>query len=199
MLARLPAEAPWRIGHFVRQIPDGYTETITSGHNVIGDPGVGAYYERLRVITEGRLLSRERLRTILRMNLGRYDHYLSSYGLVRVPFTRVSEAKPDGTPWTMESNIPMTRHGVEVTLEGARSGRALELSVSRNDRYRITLLEQSARVYETSLDQPMSGDSSLVTHTIDLPPNQTFDAVLLQPSGGDARYALGHLKVLPLR
>jgi arabinofuranosyltransferase len=197
LLARLPAEVPWRIGHFARRVPDGYADTITTGHNVIGDAGVAAYYERLRVITEGPLLSRDRFRTILRMNLGRYEHYIASYGLVRVGLPQVSEPKADGTAWTLESNISMTLRGVEVALGGAQSAQALELSVSRNDRYRITLLDAGSSVYETTVDQAMSGDSSLVTRTIDLPRRIMFDAVLIRPSGGDARYALGHLEVLP--
>jgi hypothetical protein len=39
----------------------------------------------------------------------------------------------------------------------------------------------------------MVSDSSLVTHSIEVPSGLTFDAVLVQPSGGDARYSLGHI------
>jgi hypothetical protein len=39
----------------------------------------------------------------------------------------------------------------------------------------------------------VSGDSSLVTHSIEVPAGLAFDAVLIQPSAGDARYSLGHL------
>jgi arabinofuranosyltransferase len=195
LIARLPAEAPWRIGHFVRRVPDGYPETITSGQNVIADAGVAAYYERLRVITEGPLFSSDRLQTILRMNLGRYEHYISSYGLVRVMAQRLAEIKPDGTPWTLESNLPMTLRGVEVAVGRVVSPASLELSVSRNDRYDITLTKDGTVVYETVLHQAMSGDSSLVTHTIPLPADLSFDAVLVRPSNGDARYAIGHLRV----
>jgi arabinofuranosyltransferase len=78
LMARLPAEVPWRIGHFVRRVPEGYVKSIESGHNVIADAGVAAYYERLRLITEGPLLSRRRLQAVLRMNLGRYEHYIES-------------------------------------------------------------------------------------------------------------------------
>jgi arabinofuranosyltransferase len=197
LIARLPAEAPWRIGHFVRRVPDGYTQSIESGQNVIADAGVAAYYERLRLITEAPLWSRRRLQTILRMNLGRYEHYIRSYGLIRVPALQVSQPKADGTAWTLESNVPMTLRGVEVALGGSRTAHALELSVSRNDVYHVALLGSGARVYETIIDQAMSGDSSLAVHTVRVPPERAFDTVLITPSGGDARYALGHLEVLP--
>lgn len=79
LLARLPARAPWRIGHFMRDVPPGYVESIESGRNDVRDPGVAAYYEHLRTITREPLLSGARLRTILRMNLGRYESLLAPY------------------------------------------------------------------------------------------------------------------------
>jgi arabinofuranosyltransferase len=76
LLARLPAVVPWRIGHFVRRVPDGYQETLETGRNQIRDPGVSAYYEKLRVITVEPIWSFERMKTILGMNLGRYERFL---------------------------------------------------------------------------------------------------------------------------
>jgi hypothetical protein len=73
LLARLPAmqEPPWRIGHFTRVPPPGYLATLVLGENRIGDPGVAAYYDDLRLVTRGRLWTGERLRAILRLNLKR--------------------------------------------------------------------------------------------------------------------------------
>ena len=72
LLARLPSEASWRIGHFERHIPIGYEDTVATGQNLIRDPGVATYYEKLRIVTEGPIWSRERFRTIWRMNAGAY-------------------------------------------------------------------------------------------------------------------------------
>jgi arabinofuranosyltransferase len=72
LLARIPfapSEA-WRIGHFHRPIPDGYVETLRDGRNVIADPQLARRYETLARITRGPLCDSERLREILRMNLG---------------------------------------------------------------------------------------------------------------------------------
>ncbi len=197
LIARLPAEAPWRIGHFERRIPDGYLETLATGRNVIRDPAVGAYYEKLKIITEWPLWSRERLQTILRMHLGRYEHFIESYGLVRTTLAGVFADKPDGTAWNASGNIQMTLRGVEIALPAEHSARGLELSVSRNDQYRLLLRRQSATVYEHRIRQDMSGDGSMRTHRVHLPPDIVFDAVAVKPSGGDGRYALGSLKVRP--
>ncbi|HVP11185.1 MAG TPA: hypothetical protein VMV94_08385 [Phycisphaerae bacterium] len=60
----------WRVGHFHRPIPTGYIETLRDGANVIADPQLARRYDLLARITRGPLLDSERLRDILRMNLG---------------------------------------------------------------------------------------------------------------------------------
>ncbi len=81
LLARLslPADKPWRIGHFERLIPAGYLETLASGENKLCNRGLAQYYDRLRVITRGPLFTGERLRTIWAMNTGQYDDSLAQY------------------------------------------------------------------------------------------------------------------------
>lgn len=77
LLARLPMERyRWRIGHFRREIPEGYMETLASGRNQIRDPGLAAYYDAIALVTRGDLFDLDRLRTALLLNLGRYDHLL---------------------------------------------------------------------------------------------------------------------------
>jgi arabinofuranosyltransferase len=196
LIARLPAEVPWRVGHYVRRPPDGYLETLETGHNRIRDPSIAAYYERIRLITEGRLWSRERFRTILRMNLGQYDHLIESYGLVRVAFGDVSTVRTDGTPWDLPGNVVMTLRGLEVALPAPIRSRGIELSVSRNDRYTIFLMRRGERVDARRVARRMSSDSSLLTVSVQVPADVEFDAIRIEPSAGDGRYSLGHLRVL---
>ena len=40
-------------GHYFRDIPDGYLETLASGTNRIADPALHEYYDRLRDVIEG--------------------------------------------------------------------------------------------------------------------------------------------------
>ena len=78
LLARLPIpkDRPWRVGHYKREIPAGYRESTLSGTPKLADPNLNAYYKRILVVTRGKLFSWERIRTIIALNLGRYDHYL---------------------------------------------------------------------------------------------------------------------------
>jgi len=72
LLARLPVRDPadWRIGHFRRDVPDGYIDTLRGGQNVIADPAIAAFYDTLATITRGPLWSAERWRAIWRVNTG---------------------------------------------------------------------------------------------------------------------------------
>lgn len=75
LLARLLplSRTQWRAGHLPRAIPVGYVEGLESGQNLIADPDLAQYYDRLCVITRGPIWSGERWRTILKMHLGAYD------------------------------------------------------------------------------------------------------------------------------
>lgn len=72
LLARLPAERTrrWRIGHFLRQLPTDYEDSIKEDTNLLADSGTRTYYESIRTITRGQLNSVDRLREVVRMNLG---------------------------------------------------------------------------------------------------------------------------------
>jgi arabinofuranosyltransferase len=80
LLARLPTtKVIDRAGHLSRDIPAGYLEGLESGINQIEDAHLREYYDKLRVLTQAPIFSRHRLNTIVRFNLGRYDHLLDKY------------------------------------------------------------------------------------------------------------------------
>jgi arabinofuranosyltransferase len=68
LLARLPAKVPWRIGHFERELPEGYLESVAGDRNVIRDPAIASLYETIRVVTRGPLWSVRRWKAILSLN-----------------------------------------------------------------------------------------------------------------------------------
>ncbi len=80
LLARLPSQKKWRIGHFERDLPKGYFESVETRTNLIADPSLREYYDRLNVITRGeQLFSIDRLKTIVQFNLGHYDYLIQEY------------------------------------------------------------------------------------------------------------------------
>jgi arabinofuranosyltransferase len=75
-LARLPVSDrlyfEFYVGHFMRDIPAGYLESCAEGRNLIADPLLHDFYDRLTNVTRGPLLSWSRFRDIWQLNVGPY-------------------------------------------------------------------------------------------------------------------------------
>ncbi|HEY4037042.1 MAG TPA: hypothetical protein VGL94_24050, partial [Ktedonobacteraceae bacterium] len=79
LLARLPAMPGWRIGHFERDIPEGYLETLEGGKNLIQNKDLALYYDKLHYVIRGPLFNARRLIEIWKLNIGAYDYLLRNY------------------------------------------------------------------------------------------------------------------------
>jgi arabinofuranosyltransferase len=76
-LARLPVTGWWRIGHFRREVPDGYITSIADSTEVIDNPNLNEFYKKVKILTQDNdLFSPQRLKTIFIFNLGAYNHLL---------------------------------------------------------------------------------------------------------------------------
>ncbi|MCR5791413.1 MAG: glycosyltransferase family 39 protein [Lachnospiraceae bacterium] len=80
-LSKLPAEKEenWRIGHMYRKPPEGYEDTAAFGENVIENEALHEYYDVIRLITRGELFDPVRIRAVIDINLGKYDHLIDEY------------------------------------------------------------------------------------------------------------------------
>ena len=76
LLARLPVSPrlyfEFFAGHYFRDLPEGYLESVAQDRNLLTDPLLHEYYTHLRNVTRGPLLSVSRFRDILLLNVGRY-------------------------------------------------------------------------------------------------------------------------------
>jgi arabinofuranosyltransferase len=110
LLARLPVRSVnWRVGHFIRRIPSGYFETLASRQNKIRDPGIAAYYDRLYLITRGKLFDGERLAAIWKMNTGQLKKYVKplfhSRRLMDKGIRSLRQNKPDEAITHLEKSV----------------------------------------------------------------------------------------------
>lgn len=75
LLARLPVSPrlyfEFYASHYFRDIPEGYRESCDRGENLLTDPLLHEYYDRLRNVTRGPVLRLGRLRDIWALNGGR--------------------------------------------------------------------------------------------------------------------------------
>ena len=82
LLARLPVSPrvyfDFWTSHYFRDLPDGYLESIERDQNLLTDPLLHEYYDKLRNVTRGSVFRASRLRDIWSLNVG-YRHLHEEY------------------------------------------------------------------------------------------------------------------------
>src|SRR6185436_4581003 len=73
LLARLPVSPAvyfdfWA-GHYFRDMPEGYVDSVEHDKNVLTDPLLHEYYEKVRNVTRGSVFRASRLRDIWSLNV----------------------------------------------------------------------------------------------------------------------------------
>ncbi len=142
LLARLPPKTNpnWVIGHFERRLPNGYLETLESGHNRISDEGVAPYFDKLTKITRGNLLDFNRLVEIWNFNLGRYDHLIESYP----PMFQPDLTGPETLAWQPTDKLEQYA-GIAINLPQLSHAGQMELSLVPYNNQNLT--EYDRRFY----------------------------------------------------
>jgi arabinofuranosyltransferase len=81
LLARLPNPevASFVPGHLMQPIPAGYLESIVAGTNLLRDPELASYYDKLRTVVSGDLFTMERFRFIGQLNFPGERRYQKPY------------------------------------------------------------------------------------------------------------------------
>ncbi len=202
-LARMPArrQIPWRIGHFPRVKPRRYVESVQSGQCQFGKPALCEYWHHLRRITEGPIWSSARFLTILKMNLGMYDHLIDrdafrNPGMVRVPLERVSTPLGWGHGLDDPALVEMRPSGAEVALGEVRHDPRVSLSLSADDGFEIVFLHGRRRV-GSRFAEPRYG-SGLMVRGLRVPDDavdEGYDRIRIYPYRGNKESFLGHLRL----
>ncbi|MCC7009975.1 MAG: hypothetical protein IT184_14305 [Acidobacteria bacterium] len=204
LLARLPAvyNDEWRIGHLRRTIPDGYEASLASDANLLTDPALKQFYDRIRLITRGRrLLAPERLRAIAGMTTGRYDALVNvpyyRHERALVPLDSLADVKENGTaidaPGVRRLTGPLA---VSCEDEGGR--RYYEVSLTASASYRLVFLKRNQHVgaVEIGAVPEHRRPQGLAVHYGDVPPlalRGGFDVVVVEPLSDGGGDAIGHL------
>jgi arabinofuranosyltransferase len=77
LLARIPAQGC--IGHFARQVPAGYPESLVLKRNLLVDPDLKQFYEILLPVIRGPVFNWERFKNIFYLNTGKYNYLIKGY------------------------------------------------------------------------------------------------------------------------
>jgi arabinofuranosyltransferase len=142
LLSRLPTTVPWRIGHYQRDVPAGYMDTLGTGRNVIADPGVAMFYDQLALVTRGPLWTRARWSAIVRMNLGQLSYLLEGYSR-QLPGVRAVDLigpRPTDPNPAGHADATSFAEGLVLYLDQPRRFRRAEFSLDATQDYRTVYL-----------------------------------------------------------
>lgn len=192
-----PHDPNWRIGHFLRTVPEGYTETLAGSVNQFRDERLGEYYDQVALITRGELFSAARWRAIWRMNTGRLDHLIDRDAL-RTPQRRQAIAASPRC-FVLNEQLLCSYNGVRVGLPGRCGAAQLTVGLDVTDRYLITLYRAGVMVPQAvfRMRPPQSAPrQGMVRCDLALPQavrRGGFDEVGIYPLRGDGHFEVGPL------
>jgi arabinofuranosyltransferase len=204
LLARLPArfDPQWRVGHYQREVPEGYARTLEAGGRcALSDRALCTYHEKLREIVAGEIWSWHRFATIAAMNLGRYealidrDHY-RSIEQQRERVERFMGYVPEHTPCKEPLTCQMRDAGIELSLGRVSHARQLLLMLDGNDAYDL-VFERGSEALGTIFVASL-GLAGLQSRNASLPASVSatgFDRLLIRPVSGDGHYAVAYVRL----
>ena len=194
LLARLPAKyAPnWRIGHFTREIPDGYEACAAGGPDTLKDPQLAQYFDTLSLIARGPIWSPERWKAILRMNLGKCDDLIDwdRYRFPNIKKLSLEDLQSQTAP-------PIPANGVSIEFGAPRHEPNIELSLSGNGDFRILIMSgaKETAAFDATPATKQSGPLFYAFQVPDTTAKTGYTALRIIPFRSDkkARYTLGQL------
>lgn len=206
LLARLPAfrQVDWRIGHFERTMPEGYLQTLEVDKNMISDPGVAAYYDKLSLITKGRLFDPQRLLEIWKMNTGQYDGLIDGDlyrypGLARRAYAEVNAPASQPANCQSAGAVAMEDSGLEISFAEPVQAGWLEFNLDHDDRYLAVYYRGSQELAQQIIPTAyLSDPGGISTRMVAVPAKAVtpgFNRVRLFPYAGEAPYCLGSLAI----
>lgn len=200
LLARLPSlyDPAWRVGHYLREIPKGYLETLKTGSDALEDPALRDLWSDVRLVTRGELWSAARWGAIWRLNTGwgaaKLDSSRYRFPAETIGAERLGTRVPNNTAWDAPSNVVLTPRGLFVALGAVHFASRVEASFDHNDRYALVFFNGSRELGSVIVEPSWS--YGIVARTVATPERahrEGFDRVFVKPFEGDGFYSMGHL------
>jgi arabinofuranosyltransferase len=123
LLARLPVSESlyfeFYAGHFFRDLPNGYVESRRERRNLLADPLLHDYYDKLLNVTAGPIFTAARARDIWDLNFGRYRRI---HELVTAQRPVAVSISADNERFSTDVGTRNTRGDGALIASGAREG-----------------------------------------------------------------------------
>ncbi|MEX1249031.1 MAG: hypothetical protein WEA61_11185 [Anaerolineales bacterium] len=188
LLARLPPiyDPNWRSGHFMRIIPAGYLELEAGLQDTLDDPALDAYYQKIRLVTQGPLFSAERWRAIWDLNTRGFEAFLPGVA-ARFRFPRLQLVSLESIPIGERAELNLAFAGggsaAQVEFPQAIHATTLELGVSAGDNFEVSFLDASGNELGSQLLLSRQSEG-IEIHQVVVPANiaaRGFSAIRVLP------------------
>ncbi len=201
LLARLPPmpDSFWRVGHMERRIPDGYVETLDNGSNQINDLNLSTYYDALKTVISGPLVSIDRLVEIWRLNVGHYSPLRDAFMQSLPTEVSIHDLGSDIETADLENAISFSEDGLRIALEDTVHARGLRFLIDRSVDYSIVFLNDGEEVARKLLPKGSMDTESLDVYRVGLSADegsQGYDAIVLYPRRSDGSHLISALEFL---
>ncbi len=186
LLARLPAVkiSNWRVGHYVRMIPDGYIAHLRHGEP-LKDAKLARFNEKLSHVVRGPLFDLDRLCAIGMLNLGFYKDWIDTAYYQSPPCIerRLVDLEKPASP---DRLIYISPNGLEVCLDFPLLLPSLELSLSSTEWFDLWYLNSDQTVAHRIIIPPFP------------PPASQFKAYVISPPEEARQKQCDRLRIVPI-
>lgn len=206
LISRLPARKNWRwrVGHYNREIPEGYIQTLQTGESCLQDKNLEIFYKRLSLITRGRLWDKNRWLAIWEMNLGRYNQLIDREAyrypdMVRVRFQDLMNPAYPGFSSKTDGGISFSGNGLKIDLGRVWHGKSIELSLDSHDDFELIYVLRNHRMAQDKFKARYDRPSGLGVRILSVPRRAAemgFDEIMIFPLTGDGKYSFGYMDLV---
>jgi arabinofuranosyltransferase len=205
LLARLPAKYSerWRIGHFYRQVPTNYIETLQVSQNGLGDSKLKPYYDVIRSVVRDPLWDSQRLQKIWALNYGSmakmdFSYYRDSFVPSQLfSVSRLNQTVETGSFITEPSNS-LFLSSVAIKLAQATEVASVDVSLDNSDDYTIGYTSEGKVQVLGKIKSEHSMELSMVRYRIKFSERSPSVHFLVIVADSDNRpHTLGHLHINP--
>ena len=179
LISRLPARKilRWRVGHYNREIPKGYIETLQTGQSYLQDKDLDLFNTKLSLIIRGRLWDKNRWLAIWKMNLGAYNRLIDRDAyrypdMVRIQLQDLMIPIHPGIPSKNEDGITFSGSGLRIDLGRLWHGKTIELSLDSNDDFQVIDVLGKRRMSQQKIMASCDPPSGLGVCVLSVPPGQ---------------------------
>jgi len=196
LISRLPAMiSGLRPGHYLREFPVGYTDSVLNAENKIEDPALAKFYDELKIVTQDKLFSKKRFETILKFQFNEFQPLLIEYAskLSRsVQSSQLQVRKNIASPWNAPTNVTISQYGLTIKYPSACSANTIEMSLDHNNNYLVSFLLEDRIVQQEIIYESKIPGSGLQIYEL-LIQNILFDSIKIYNISSDPLASIGHI------